>query len=783
MSYIRRNSPALNWWLKRFLAQAIPVLYFLIAVAFYLQTYDSAQIKITLWQIGGGLVFTLGLFRLLEEKKLLDRRFLILGFPLFLYLLSGIFSFFHSVYPGASVDEFIRRIFYIGIALITLHEFNSREKIDRLLRWLMLATFVVCLYGFIQYLDTRYFPPPPERGIDPFIWRHAFTARIFSTFGNPNFFGNFLVIVSPILLALFLKTRYLSYILLFVMATFCLIITYSKGAWLGYAAGCAIFTFLALYYFSPGRSLFLRRLLIAFAVAVVLIAGAGIAYMSKQRVDSLRFRIFTWLSTWEMIRTHPVIGSGIGTFKITYPAYRRPEIFYIEGRHNTETDHPEDEYLEVWYDEGLLGIGIFLWLILTFSWIGLRALRLYTRDIQRVTDQQGRERWVLVDERGYYLLGFLTAFWAMLFHNTVDVSLRFVSSGVFLWLLAGIIGALVLHNPLPEVAEPPTPQHDRGVRIFLVALWSVFFLNLGLSIQGVVATAIFLLLAGEILEYKLYRPELSLPNYSEKLIGEEGSFFLVNRFLQVFLLIFYAWGYLVFRGYFLADRHHNQAIFYSKRAEWGEALKHYREVIRQNPYFTMAHYFMGNVYNDRGQNDDWKIALQKYDDVKKLSPNYVQIHHQVGLLYLKKGEEARQAGKEEEALAFWKRAMENFEKYRLIDPVYPQNYYQMGWIYLQLNQLEKAEELYAEATRRRPRQTLEGYINLGNVRYLLNKYPEAEEAFRKALELDPKNIVAMKNLAVLYGKTERKEEAIRLWYKLRELRPDDPDVQRVFSSK
>jgi hypothetical protein len=34
------------------------------------------------------------------------------------------------------------------------------------------------------------------------------------------------------------------------------------------------------------------------------------------------------------------------------------------------------------------------------------------------------------------MLGVLAAFWGMLLHNFMDVSLRFVSSGIFLWLLA-----------------------------------------------------------------------------------------------------------------------------------------------------------------------------------------------------------------------------------------------------------------------------------------------------------------------------------------------------------
>ena len=46
-------------------------------------------------------------------------------------------------------------------------------------------------------------------------------------------------------------------------------------------------------------------------------------------------------------------GHGIESFKLVYPSYRRPEIFHIEGKHNTETDHAHNEFIEIFYDEGL----------------------------------------------------------------------------------------------------------------------------------------------------------------------------------------------------------------------------------------------------------------------------------------------------------------------------------------------------------------------------------------------------------------------------------------------
>ena len=47
------------WWL--------PLLYFLISSLFYLRTYDSAQVKITMMQMGGLALLTMWVARLVES--------------------------------------------------------------------------------------------------------------------------------------------------------------------------------------------------------------------------------------------------------------------------------------------------------------------------------------------------------------------------------------------------------------------------------------------------------------------------------------------------------------------------------------------------------------------------------------------------------------------------------------------------------------------------------------------------------------------------------------------
>ncbi len=726
----------------KILIYGVPILYFLISIAFYLKTYDSAQIKITLIEMGGTFLLATWLIKLAEEDVMLFlRQNIIVICSLLAFLISGIVSYLRSPLPLASANELARRVFYIAIALIVVKEFDSHEKMKRLFNWLIAAAYVATLYAVIQYLDRHYFPPPPEPGLDPFIWRQAFGDRIFSTFGNPNFFGDFLVVMSPITLAMFLRSRKIHLLLLWLMIAFSVMITYSKGAWLGFGAGVLIIVFLVIGLFLKTQKIKQRSILLIMTFACILIVVGGIYHNLKGRTDSASFRIFTWTSTWEMINTNPILGTGIGTFYVTYPAFRRPQIFFVEGRHNTETDHPEDEYLEVWYDEGLVGFGIFLWVISMFLWGGFKNLQVFSK--LNIEKPGG-------DIRAYYQLGVLTAVASQLVHNFVCVSLRFVSSGIFLWLLIGLLGAFSVNHPMPEKSSQPVPG--------------------------------------------------KLPTNAK-------------RTFQVLIAVIAVYFLTVFYGYFDADVNHNMAIFFSKQGQWTQALDKYTEVIKENPSFIMAHYFMGNVYNDRWIEGDRDRAIGKYNDVWKLAPDYVQSHHQAGLIYLKSGDDekrledaARQKGDLKEAAVheqnkkeIWDKALAEFEKYREIDPIFPLNYYREAWIYMQLGEYDKAENAYLahikfpeqlrkpphsiwdeDWYKRRPEEYAETYINLGNMKFMRNDFKASEEYYKDALKLSPTSINAVKNLAVLYSRTGRMEEAKKEWFAAREISPQDPDVMRTF---
>lgn len=877
---------------SRLLAYGVPLFYFLVAISFYLKTYDSAQVKITFTQIGGTMLICTWLTKiLLEGRWPFSKRDVVYVAPFLAFLASGLIAYAHSPFKGWAFEETFRRVIYAGIAMITLAEFRSDERMARLWRWLIWAAVISVGYGVIQYIDSRYFPSP-GKGIDPFIWRQAFGPRIFSTFGNPNFYGNFLVIITPLIMATILKekgplsrmftmigitllaiflidkmqlnlfggfdpsyrvvfgalillvligfvgaatynvgnsTRVSLFLILFAFLFLNLYSTETKGAWLGFVAALSATLFLILEYFlkleeieiqakkylgflaaitilllgvvsllsitfilplfSDGRhqtgfnilwipavgaiavaviSLLwiyrkpwnLKKILYGFIIFFVLGMGGLVLKYAESRLTSVSFRVFTWISTWEMIKTNPILGSGVGSFKAVYPAFRRPQIIVLEGKSNTETDHAEDEYIEVWQDEGIIGFGLFLWLVIFSISCGLKQLRWFSNIRAPNLVKRRKILEVQNDPRSYEVLGILGAFIGALIHWGVDVSIRFVSSGVFSLFLPALLVTYSRNHDNP-IREEVRLGYDRSIRFGLACFWTfvMIFLQMELVPQSFIPTGdtsqlkivFFALLSGGFLYALLEFVESGDINKKQISIEEQyprpSNRLIPLRYAAIFLVLLTgSFGILKFRNFFFADVHHNLAIFFSKQSIWsngpefrgeiaklppdikkkymkyGGALEQYEEVIRLNPFFPMAKYFTGNVHNDRGTQliqratqarqrgdfdeaerlrkkalETWDLAEQAYMNTKELAPNYVQTHHQMGLLNVKRAEQAMIWGDASGADKFYDEAFKHFNLYHMIDPVFPPNHHRLVQILLRDEKYEEAQELYKEA--------------------------------------------------------------------------------------
>jgi O-antigen ligase/tetratricopeptide (TPR) repeat protein len=706
------------WWL--------PLLYLLISSLFYLRTYDSAQVKITVMQMGGLALLTFWLARLLlAGKQAFSSEDLVTLSPFLAYLAIGIISFLHAPYLMSSVDFFLRHAFFMIVALIVIYEFDQPAS-TRLTNILIWTAWIAVGYGFLQVVDMQVFPPGIGKGLDPFIWRGAFGQRVFSTYGNPNFYADFLVISFPIILTQWLKDRSRVALLpLMGMLLVCLVATGTKGAWLGFAMVIFLFGVIAFAYFKEMVEPYKKMILTIVIVGVLGFLGV-VAKDLRNRVVSVNFRLFTWEATWEMISTQPILGTGVGSFPPIYPAFRRPPIFHIEGKHNTETDHAENEYLEQLFDNGILGFGVFLWLILSTLTVGFRSLGQLTGAMKQ---KDGRP-----SPRAYDLTGYMVALMGMLGHNLFDVSMRFVSSGVYLGLLSGMIVNLARGHGLYEShakraqqaagpgQAPAAPPDERTgwtmLSEFLIwparlACWGL----LGWCCFKILADFAFLQgplerlsLGGEILQWWLAWGVLAGCVLSLGFCLARLAFMSDNPLVPV-LIMAAVQPMQMFWGYFKADIHHNIAIFYSKEKRWDDALANYATVKKLNPNFVMSSYFTGNVFNDRFNmqklnqprwgdpkdtpRDDYERAMASYDEVRRLAPNYVQMHHQVGALHLKRADWALQNKRPDSEVQYYlDLALNRFWLYHAVDPVFAPNWYRISQVYMIRKQWDKAAWAY-----------------------------------------------------------------------------------------
>jgi len=719
---------------SKILQYGVPLFYFLVAVSFYLGTYDSAQIKITIVQIGGIFLICSWLILKFEENLFPTlRQNPVVAAPVLLFLVSGLISYLFSYFNYASLNEFSRRLIYCLLALVIADVFNDKKNVNRLINFLISATYIVCIYSVLQFIDINFFPPPPDKGLDPFAWRQAFGPKIFSTFGNPNFLGDFLVVMSPITLALFFKKRKFHLLFLWILITFSTVATYSKGAWIGYGLGLLTFGFLFVnFILNIEKSKRIFILIIMSVLTITTVSGAIFIQM-KKRPDSASFRTCTWLATWEMINTNPVLGTGIGTFYLTYPSFRRPEIFFIEGAHNTETDHAENEYLEVFYDEGIIGIGIFLALLALFLTLGLKNLAYF------------RKRNLNDGTMAYIQLGVLSALVAQLGHNLVCVSLRFVSSGVMLWMLIGLTAAIsfqyIKKEKIDIVVFPSVIKRIMQIIIFLMMCYLIFVFYGFFQADKTHATAIYYSKQG--------RWNESL-EYFDKTIRKNPSFIMPRYF----------------KANNYNDRFQNDDV--------SKALAEYESLWKLAPNYVQSKFLVGALYTKL-----WAEYNLQYN----------------GFLAKKDEKNAETALKNRDDS--FQKAVRYYNEYELIDPIFPETYYRLAWLYVQNGEYQKALDEYQKhldapgklirnADYWKPRRKNEyafTYINMGSLYFMMNNLDKAEECFKKSLELVPDSLEGLKSLVALYNKTNRKDEFNKTVETLKKLYPQDKVVSTLVLKK
>ncbi|HRI81906.1 MAG TPA: O-antigen ligase family protein, partial [Opitutaceae bacterium] len=192
-----------------------------------------------------------------------------------------------------------------------------------------------------------------------------FIGRSSGPFGIPNSLAGLLLLLLPPAVMLAVRPGTLVRRLLagYLAAAFLLglVLTVSRGAWLGLAVAALLWPLLA-----PDRS-WRRRLGLALGAGLLIVTAGWGLYTAvppmRERFDALvaesgeRTRPIMWRGAWQLFRENPVWGSGAGSYNIAFEKHR-PEHYQL----NSQWAH--NDYLNTLSDYGAVGFGLFFGAVL-----------------------------------------------------------------------------------------------------------------------------------------------------------------------------------------------------------------------------------------------------------------------------------------------------------------------------------------------------------------------------------------------------------------------------------
>ncbi|MGI6712531.1 MAG: O-antigen ligase family protein [Bacillota bacterium] len=307
-----------------------------------------------------------------------------------LAFLSGAYllSLINSLNPMSTIREFVQILYFSSILIIIIVVMNNKGMLQKVFPIIVGSFSVFVLLGFISFFGHSLPIPHVEinmlsEGIsvdciytdkgEPLSLMNKPIMRASSCYLGPVGTAGFLL---PVLLIAYCQIvfRFYSlklwqkifYILFFMVATFLMIITYSRAAWV-----LSVFLFTMLLIISPRK---IGLVLIAFTIAVnvlLLPDREAVILRSAETVNPVKEGSFQGHVTmsqaaWEMFLESPLWGNGAGSFK---------ERLVEKYPNFTQKSDAHNFILQSLAETGLVGFTCLVWFLSSFFWILYRGLR------------------------------------------------------------------------------------------------------------------------------------------------------------------------------------------------------------------------------------------------------------------------------------------------------------------------------------------------------------------------------------------------------------------------
>jgi O-antigen ligase/tetratricopeptide (TPR) repeat protein len=573
-----------------------------------------------------------------------------LNFPILSFISICVFSLIWSNSFFVSLKEL--PLFLAGPLLyfVITNSINDERQINRILDILLIVGGLFGIYGIFQY-----------NGIDFSFWiRNIGRQQVFGLFGNVNFFAEYLIVPLPIAVSLFFASRnkfkkILLLIAILAMGT-SIIVTFTRGSYLSF--GVSLIFMFFVFLISRGKKFIKnnKKIFIIILLAIIIITllfvipnplnkSGTIISKIKSRISvtqltqdySYNRRIAIWKFTGMMIKDHPLLGSGIGTFK--YNTLRYQAEFFAQGKNRSLypygfADKAHNEYLQLGAELGIIGLGIFIWLMISYFRFGLKILR-KIKDAYR----QG------------IIIGLMGAVVAVLVDGIFGFPLHLPATIVLFWLTLALTIAIVMIKSEADAEEnniaKKNPnkkikgEKDNNISRFKPLLYiGIMLLTIFLCVtitRPFIARIYWF--SGDI-EIKEKNWDKAIKTYDGALkwdpyLGE--MYYNIGKILEIKKLYSVAQEYFEKAEKYVdhPDLPQDFVLIYLKKGQLDKAAIKLKQAISyQSDEKSMLPLYaeLGNVYLQLKRYKPAEIVLK---DALKIDPNFINAHYGLARAYLK----------------------------------------------------------------------------------------------------------------------------------------------------
>lgn len=286
---------------------------------------------------------------------------------------------------------------------------SEKQLIAVALSWLS-GTFLSILYGLLQHSGGIGMIAVPKMD------------RVMSTSGNPIFFAACLVAMIPIAVGMLFYSKgfWKRSLLLVFLACGLLALYYSQTRASYIAFGMSMLVFIML-----GVKNNKTRLIMLSALVLLGIAGAVV---TKNIWFRQQAHVLIWRDTLAMWSHYPWTGTGPGTFHIYFPQFASDQLKAIWPQGVFIVNDAHNEYVQYLSETGIIGFGVFLWLIAAF----------YVNAYRNFGGGTSGQR--------YLKAGFIASVSGLLIQNFFSVDMRFIISAVYLFAVMGLLDNFSRHG-------------------------------------------------------------------------------------------------------------------------------------------------------------------------------------------------------------------------------------------------------------------------------------------------------------------------------------------------